>query len=213
MEKLALFDIDFTITKKETLLQFYRFMIKKNKKYIKYFPKVLYSGLCYGLGIHKEKRTKEIFMSFIKGISVEDMNKICKQFYHECLKNILYKDGIDKMMELRDSGYMVILISASPEFYLNTLYDLGCVAKIIGTRVKIQNNSYINVIEGKNCKGQEKISRLNSFLSERGIKEVDYKNSYMFSDSLSDSPLLNLVGKPYLINYKRRANFPVLQWE
>ena len=57
-------------------------------------------------------------------------------------------------------------------------------------------------MEGLNCKGEEKVKRLMEMLKQENI-EVDFKNSYMFSDSLSDSPLFNLVGNPYLINYKK----------
>ena len=43
--------------------------------------------------------------------------------------------------------------------------------------------------------------------------EVDFKESYMFSDSLSDKPLLDMVGKPYLINYKNgHKNIEILKW-
>ena len=43
--------------------------------------------------------------------------------------------------------------------------------------------------------------------------KVDFRNSYMFSDSMSDKPLLDLVGKPYLINYKKRSNIKILKWK
>ena len=44
--------------------------------------------------------------------------------------------------------------------------------------------------------------------------EVDFKDSYMFSDSLSDLPLLKLVGKPYLINYKKKYDgVEILHWK
>ena len=47
MEKLAIFDVDFTLTRKETLIQFYSFMVKKNPKLIKHLPKNVFSGLSY----------------------------------------------------------------------------------------------------------------------------------------------------------------------
>lgn len=66
---------------------------------------------------------------------------------------------------------------------------------------------------GENCKGEEKVRRLKEYLQEHNI-EVDYKNSYMFSDSLSDKPLLDLVGNAYLINYKKNnKNYKILNWK
>ena len=63
---------------------------------------------------------------------------------------------------------------------------------------------YNRKIVGENCKGEEKVRRLKEYLKEESI-DVDFKNSYMFSDSLSDLPLFNLVGNPYLINYKGKS--------
>ena len=66
---------------------------------------------------------------------------------------------------------------------------------------------------GENCKGKEKVRRLKEYLQEHNI-EVDYKNSYMFSDSLSDKPLLDLVGNGYLINYKKNnKDYKILNWK
>lgn len=212
MTKLALFDIDFTLTKKETLLQLYMYMFSKNKKLIKYLPRVIYSGLFYILGINNEKKTKEIFLKFINNMSEVQINNICIEFYHDVLSKILYKDGIEMIRKLKDKGYMVILISASPEFYIKTLYNIPCVDKIIGTKIKVEDGIYKNKIIGENCKGVEKTNRLSKYLNKNDIVEVDYKNSYMFSDSLSDLPLLNLVGNPILINYKKKTTFKNMMW-
>ena len=37
--KLALFDIDYTITKKETLMEFFRYVVIKDIKNIKFLPR------------------------------------------------------------------------------------------------------------------------------------------------------------------------------
>ena len=66
---------------------------------------------------------------------------------------------------------------------------------------------------GENCKGEEKVKRLIEVLKKENI-EVDFENSYMFSDSLSDLPLFNLVGHPYLINYKKTHDkIEILKWK
>ena len=67
-------------------------------------------------------------------------------------------------------------------------------------------------MDGNNCKGYEKVNRLKEVLSEENI-EVDFANSYMFSDSLSDKPLFDLVGKPYLINYNKKNQIEILRWK
>ena len=210
--KLALFDIDYTITRKETLMEFYKYIVSKDIKNIKFLPRALYSGLMYGIKVYDEKKVKECFLKFIENIEEKDLAILTKKFYDERLSKILYKDALDMMHKLKSEGYMVILISASPEFYIKEFYAIDDVDFIIGTRFTFENGKFVRKMSGNNCKRDEKVTRLKAYLKENNI-EADYENSYMFSDSLSDLPLLDLVGKPYLINYNKNHNIEVLRWK
>ena len=211
MKKLAIFDIDYTITKKETLMEFYKYSLEEDIKNIRFFPRALYSGLMYGVGIYDERRVKECFLKFIDNIEEEKLQDLVKRFYKNRLSKILYKDAVDMMYKLKKEGYDIYLISASPEFYINEFYNIDVVDKVIGTRFEFKEGKFIRKMLGSNCKGEEKVKRLKEVLSKENI-EVDFKDSYMFSDSLSDKPLLDLVGKPYLINYKKKHEIEILKW-
>lgn len=212
MEKLAIFDIDYTITRKETLMEFFKYLVSKDIKNIKFLPRALYSGAMYGVGVYDERRVKECFLKFIENIEEKDLAVLTKEFYDERLSTILYKDALDMIKKLKSEGNMVVLISASPEFYVKEFYAIKDVDLIIGTRFAFENGKFIRKMHGNNCKGEEKVKRLYEVLKEKNI-EVDFKNSYMFSDSLSDKPLLDLVGKPYLINYKKKHEIEILKWK
>lgn len=214
MEKLAIFDVDFTLTKRETLLEFYIFMIKKYPRLILHAPAALLASILFFIGAFSAKKTKELFISFINGISQDKMEYLVKEFYDVKLSKIFYKDAIEKIKDLKNNGYKIYLISASGEFYLKTLYNINEVDKIIGTIFSIEDGKYHNKIVGENCKGYEKVHRLKKYLKDSNIN-VDFENSYMFSDSLSDLPLFNLVGNPYLINFKKKdsSGIKVLNWK
>lgn len=212
MKKLGIFDIDFTITKKETLIQFFIYMIKKEYKNAIFIPRALCSGILYGIKVYDEKKVKESFLRFIENKTEDELKELAKGFYEEVLSKILYKDALDKIKELKNLGYEIYLISASPEFYLNEFYKIEEVSKVIGTKYIFEDRKFIGKMSGENCKGYEKVIRLKKYLEENNI-EVDFENSLMFSDSLSDKPLLDLVGKGYLINYKKRADYEILNWK
>ncbi|SHI44207.1 HAD-superfamily subfamily IB hydrolase, TIGR01490 [Clostridium cavendishii DSM 21758] len=213
MEKLALFDVDFTITRKETLLEFFKFVISKDKKNVKFIPRAIFCGVMYGIGVYDEKKVKEAFIKFIDNIEENDLKLLVREYYKDHLSNILYEDAITMIRKLKSEGYKVYLISASPEFYLYEFYNIKEVDKIIGTKFKFNEGKLKREMEGLNCKGEEKVRRLMEVIKEEGI-EVDFKNSYMFSDSLSDKPLLDLVGKPYLINFKKKHDtIEILNWK
>ncbi|ABR36424.1 HAD family hydrolase [Clostridium beijerinckii] len=212
MKKLAIFDIDYTITKKETLMELFKYAIKKDKKNLRFLPRAIYCGIMYAIGIYDERKVKETFLRFIDGIKEEELAELVKEFYDERLKNILYDDALKMMKKLKNEGYDIYLISASPEFYVNEFYNIKEVDKVIGTKFGFENGTFVRKMVGNNCKGEEKVRRLNEILKDEKI-EVDFKESYMFSDSLSDKPLLDLVGKPYLINYKKNHDIEILRWK
>ncbi|PSM55681.1 HAD-IB family hydrolase [Clostridium diolis] len=212
MKKLAIFDIDYTITKKETLMELFKYVIKKDKKNLRFLPRAIYCGIMYAIGIYDERKVKETFLRFIDGIKEEELAELVKEFYDESLKNILYDDALKMIKKLKNEGYDIYLISASPEFYVNEFYNIKEVDKVIGTKFGFENGTFVRKMVGNNCKGEEKVRRLKEVLKDEKI-EVDFKESYMFSDSLSDKPLLDLVGKPYLINYKKNHDIEILRWK
>ncbi len=213
MVKLAIFDVDYTLTKRETLAEFYRFMIRRKPRLLLHMPKALSGVLLYVFGIFDAAKAKQKFISFIDGVEEKDMRVIVKEFFEQRLSKILYQDAIDMIRKLKSEGYLIYLISASAEFYLNELYKISEVDMIIGTRFTVEGGKHKSCMEGLNCKGEEKVKRLMEVLKKENI-EVDFKNSYMFSDSLSDLPLFKLVGKPYLINYNGKSkDIEVIRWK
>lgn len=210
-KKLAIFDVDYTLTKKETLMELFKYVVKRDKRKGVYIPRALFSGLMFVMGIYDEKKVKETFLKFLHGTDEENFRRIIKEYYENRLSKILYEDGIKMLRKLKNEGYDVYLISASPEFYLMELYAIKEVDVIIGTKFSIKDGKFERRMEGANCKGEEKVRRLKEYLDENNI-EVDFEESYMFSDSLSDKPLLDLVGKPYLINYKKKGDYEILNW-
>lgn len=170
MEKLAIFDIDYTITRKETLMEFFKYIVSKDIKNIKFLPRALYSGLMYGVKVYDEKRVKECFLKFIENIDEAELAKLTKSFYDERISKILYKDAVDMIKKLKSEGYMVVLISASPEFYVKEFYAIKEVDLIIGTKFTFDSGKFIRKMDGNNCKGEEKVKRLNEVLKEKKYK-------------------------------------------
>ena len=169
----------------------------------------------YCLKLYDEKKSKEQYLSFLNGLSVDVVNEFSKKFFEEhLLKKMLYKDGLLEIEKCKSKGYKVILISASPEFYLNNFNQLYSIDYVLGTRYEIKDGFYTGKMLGYNNKGEEKVLRLYEFLHKNNIENVDFQNSCMYSDSLNDLPLFNLVGNRFLINSKNKVdNIVNLYWK
>lgn len=212
--KFAIFDVDLTITRKDTLIEFYKFLCSYDKRFLIYASKAIHSGVMYALKFYDEKKSKEQFLSFLNGLSVEAVRELSKIYYEQRIVNdLIYEDAIDEINKRKSEGYKVILISASPEFYLNNFNELDCIDCVLGTRYEVEDGVYTGKIIGNNNKGMEKVYRFYEYLYKNGIRDYDLQNSCMYSDSLSDMPLFNLVGNKFLINSKKNVeNILNLKW-
>ena len=205
--KFAIFDVDLTITRKDTFIEFYKFLCTEDKRFYSYFNRVLFSGIMYKLKIYDEKKSKEQYLSIIKNLSVKTVDDISKKFFSEwIMKKLILDDAMLEIKMRKNQGYKIILISASPEFYLNNFHSLDFIDYVLGTKYEVIDGLYTGKMVGFNNKGSEKVSRFYKFLCENKFLNVDLENSCMYSDSLSDLPLFNIVGNRFIINSKKRID-------
>lgn len=183
MKKIDVFDFDKTLYKKDSSVEFYLYCLSKYKKIIKYLPSQAFGFLLYKLKIKPKEYYKEKFFSFLK--SINNTENEVKEFWSS-RKNDFRKEIIEKSENFK------IVISASPEFLLKDICnELGidyCIASI----VDINTGKFLS----KNCKGEEKVKRLNEY-----IKDYEIENFY--SDSISDKYLARLAKNSYLVKKEK----------
>ena len=200
-EKFALFDFDDTLLKKDTMGHLYVYYMKRN-------PLKLYRGLLliikavlYKMKIIPFQIVKEELIYPISQMTDEQLDR----FYKEDIIPRYYPNVLETLKKHVEDGYHVWLVSASPEPYLFCA-DLP-VEVILGTKVERKGNRWTNHIISKNCKNAEKVNRINEVLKEKNL-QIDYENSYGYSDSDSDIPMLNLVKNKIRINKKNGEMSP-----
>lgn len=210
MDRLAVFDVDYTLTKHETQIELVKYLIRKDLSYLKYLPNSIMAALLYLAGVHDEKASKEQNLRFLRGITADQLSDLAIRFFEEAVVPILFAQGMETVRHHHAQGMRVILNSASPEFYIQEFERYPFIEKALGSRFEIKDGIFTGKMLGANNKGEEKIRRLMDYL---GTAPIDWEHSVMYSDSLSDSPLMKRMGKAYLINHKPTPHFPVLHWK
>jgi len=126
------------------------------------------------------------------------------------------KDILAKLRDHGAHGHVVILVSAMLTPPLQKLAaPLGAVGAI-GTDIEIKDGHLSGKISPRVCMGIEKDRLTREFLKAHGI-EVDLSASYAYADSISDLPLLEMVGHPVavypdaqLAAFAREKNWEIL---
>ncbi|TYP72463.1 HAD family hydrolase [Paenibacillus methanolicus] len=208
MQPVALFDIDHTIIRRDSMLLFARYgMAKKPSTAIALLSMGLFTALAR-LKLVSLERAKAAFFHAIRHMDEDDL----AVFYTSELEPLIYGEALAEMRRRKEEGCHILLVTASPVAYMKYFERMPEVDAVIGTTLVRNGDRYLNRIEGKNCKGEEKVLRIREYWRRAGI-EPDPERSYAYSDSLSDLPMLELARHRYWINGRgRHPGVEVLQW-
>lgn len=198
MRKVLLLDIDYTVLMTDSMIDFMFYAIRKDFKHVGIYIKALFKIFKYILKMESIESVKEQIFKPIEYMEEEDI----VDFFENRLMKKINNNMVEVIKEKMNDDYYVIMITASPSFYMQKFKDAGLAHEVIGTEFETENNKYLSRISGKNCKGNEKVIRINKHLTDNDIN-IDFENSYAYSDSKSDIPMFNLVKHSYLVDKKK----------
>lgn len=185
-QKVALFDFDNTVARGDSINRLLQYDLKKRPWHIIYFVKVAIYYLFYLIHVFSFEKAKSAILFPLDFMSDDEL----KNFYQKIIVPTYYPHIVTEMKNKKEEGYVVILCTASAEAYMQyTDLPVDCV---LGTKTLRKNHHATHNVIGKNCKNEEKIHRILAYLDEKNMT-IDYENSYGYSDSNSDKPMLSLV--------------------
>ncbi len=175
---LNVYDFDGTIYKGDSTADFYKFCVKRHPLALIALPGAGIYFFAYKLGLCSKTRFKEVFYRFLRHIP--DAESALSAFW------VAHEGGIQDWY-LQKKRQTDIIISASPEFLLEPVCKkLG--VTLIASRVDRRTGE----TQGENCRGAEKVKRLNEAAPGCEIEEF-------YSDDLSDAPLAELAKSAFIV--------------
>jgi len=187
VSKLFLYDFDGTISRKDTLFDFLRFSIRKEKLYIGYLflsPIFIFTFL----KLTKRSFAKEKLISyFLKGKTIEELSSLSKMYLsHLLVENKLRQTALTSLEKDKNEGE-VYIVSASLDIWLIDIADyLG--VHLICTRAKFENNIFTGMFLGLNCNREEKPRRVQSEIPLNEYESITY-----YGDSKGDLQMKKIV--------------------
>lgn len=182
MKNVNVYDFDHTIYDGDASLDFIRYCLTRDVRLWAYLPAMSWDLVLYVLGFRTRKQVKQTAFKFLKDL--KDADAVVEEFWRLHSKKIkaIYADSKS------DNN---IIISASPEFLLGPIATTLS-ADLIATNMDKNTGSII----GENCRGREKVLRLREEYSNLVVDD-------MYSDSLSDMPLLKLAQNGYIVSGRK----------
>ncbi|HTR59995.1 MAG TPA: HAD family hydrolase [Casimicrobiaceae bacterium] len=118
----------------------------------------------------------------------------------------------------RATGHLVVLTTAASRFLAAPIAIHLGIDHLIASEGEMRDGRYTGRVEGTPNMREGKIARLDAWLAERGTRLDAFRESWFYSDSRNDVPLLSRVTHPVAVNpdptlaaLAAQKGWPVLQ--
>lgn len=202
---VAAFDVDHTLTVRDCVVPFMRKVAGTSSLLISILRQPVV--VCRLLLAKDRDGLKALFVSAaFKGRSIDDVSEVAVHFASEVAESWMRTDVAERLRWHQEQGHVVVLVSASLQPYLDVLGDLLEVDAVLCTRLKSEYGAYTGELEGKNCRGAEKVSRLFEWCASANIPTESVK--YAYGDSAGDHQMLMAVENGVLVKSIELSRVP-----
>jgi HAD superfamily hydrolase (TIGR01490 family) len=214
----AFFDLDKTVISKSSTLAFGRpfyahGLISRGDALRSVAGHLAYRFI--GANHDQMERVREFVMQLCRGWPVDRVRDIVARHLDELIVPFVYAEARGLIDAHREAGRDVIIVSTSGHEVVDPIARLLGAESVIATRMAVADGCYTGEIEFYSY-GEAKAERIRALAAERGYQLQD---CYAYSDSVTDLPLLQAVGRPHAVNpdrslrrIARERGWPVLEF-
>ncbi len=193
----AFFDLDRTLISGFSAKLFIQERIKSGKMTPKEMAAQFYGALVYAVGNKNFAGLAALSAKGVKGLPEKNLIELGEEVYLKHLSKAIYPQSRALVEAHMAKGHTVAIVSAATPYQVEpAARDLG-INHIMCTRMEVENGKFTGKIVDPACWGEGKAIQGQKFAKKKGI---DLENSYFYTDSFEDLPLLEIVGNPKAVN-------------
>jgi HAD superfamily hydrolase (TIGR01490 family) len=152
----------------------------------------------------------------IRGMRATDLERMTPDVMAGVLPRV-YPQMVSVVRDHQDAGRPCYIVTAASQPMSELLAGVLAMEGAIGTRYEIVDGQYTGRLDGPFVYGEGKANALRQFAQANAI---DLSESWAYSDSASDLPMLEAVGRPVAVNpdaelaeVARREGWDVMRFE
>jgi len=203
--KIAIFDLDNTLTKTSTSSILAKDLFLKRELPAKFILKN-----CFSFIYHKLKRQEmplnslnsivETSLNYIKGKNDDDFYKYVQTLFIKKNHKIFYKNSLEFLEKERNNGKRLILATAAPSPVAKYFKELLNFDEVVSTELEIFGRIYTGKLSSNFCHGAYKAHQVKDLIKQA---YPNCSSISFYSDSANDLPLMHLSDSVTCINPSR----------
>ncbi len=153
--------------------------------------------LLWGLDKLSRKGFNHFFYRYYRGMSEDRLRLLADDLYEDVLSGAIYPGALDLVGQARRAGCRVVLVTGALDFTMERLARRIGADDLIANRMEFTNGIATGRVVPPIVEGAHKAQRIREHCVEHGLR---LDQSFAYSDSASDYPMLAVVGRPTAVN-------------
>ncbi len=200
-DTLALFDLDHTLLSHDSDELWVEFLLARGKLDRAAFESANQSLVeRYRRGEAGVHEFTEFYLSTLVPFTTGELSALHPLYMRECVLPAISQAARALVGRHRDLGQLMVLTTATNRFLTAPIaLELGF-DHLIATEPEMKDGRYTGRTAGTPNMRDGKVQRLMAWLAERDLRLSDFRESWFYSDSQNDLPLLSHVTHPVAVN-------------
>jgi len=198
----AFFDLDKTVIAKASMLAFSRPFYREGLLTRRLIARGLWGQVLFvrfGARAQAVERLRLRMLRLTEGWEQERVKRVVAETLIQVMAPITYKEAVDLIEEHKQAGRRVYIVSAAPEEIVEPLARYLGAEGAIATQALVSAGRYTGQLVNY-AFGPQKAETIRRIAARDGL---DLGQSWAYSDSATDVPMLEAVGHPVVVNPDR----------
>jgi HAD superfamily hydrolase (TIGR01490 family) len=199
----AFFDLDKTVIAKSSTLTFGKSFYQGGLINRRAALRTAYAQFVFlvgGMDHDQMERTREYLSALVRGWNVQQVKEIVAETLHDLIDPIIYDEAASLIEEHHTAGRDVVIVSTSGAEVVEPIGELLGADRVVATRMVVGDDGCFTGEVEYYAYGPTKAEAVKELAESEGY---DLSRCYAYSDSATDLPMLEAVGRPHAVNPDR----------
>ncbi|MFO0574758.1 MAG: HAD family hydrolase [Polyangia bacterium] len=212
----AFFDMDQTLLRVNSGSRWVAFLRERGEVGLLFLLRSSVWLFKYKLAVLDMETLARRLVADMAGSSESEMLDKAAIFWEREVRPAISPEGEAAIAEHRARGHAVVLLTSATPYVAEPLARHLGLDEVLCTRLHVEDGRFVGTCDGPTCYGSGKVHHARRFAEAH---DIDLAESYFYTDSFSDLPMLERVGRPCAVNPDRRlrrhaerSGWPILRW-
>jgi len=193
----AFFDMDKTLIAENSGSLYMRYRYARGEISGMELLKGLGAYIQYKVGVLDIRNwTKNMMLQF-KDSNALELEQQARDWFDELVAPTIYPEAEELVRKHQAQDHIVVIVSGATKFVVQPLAERLKIEHMLYTRLEVEGGVFTGRVIEPICFEEGKIYWLQQFIDEH---DIDLAKSWFYTDSITDMPLMDIVGHPVAVN-------------